>query len=109
MKGWEDAGIKAAVSVSALVVSALNDGPVSRSFDLTLEPILSSLKVSSTVLNQSKDWHNKGYKSPKTKPRLLSSTMKSPTHGQWSPEKPKDAPKRAKKNEIEGKRCLISE
>jgi len=97
------------VSVSTPVILALDNSPVSKTLDLTLEPILSLLKTSRTILNQSKDQCNKGYKSPNTKPKLLSPKTKSPTRGQWPIEESKDAPKRAKKNATEGEILLMSE
>ena len=58
-EGREDEGTKegmeVVVSVLALAVPALDDRPVSKSLDLTLEPILSLLKTSCTDLNQAKD------------------------------------------------------
>ena len=80
-KGREDEGTeegtKVVVFVSAPAVPALDDRPVSKSLDLTSEPILSLLKTSCTDLNQAKDWHNSGYRLPNTRPRVLSPRTKS--------------------------------
>ena len=53
-EGTEE-GTEVAVSISTLTVPALDDKPVSRSLNLTLDPKISLLKTSHTDLNQAKD------------------------------------------------------
>ena len=96
------------MSISAPAVLALDDRPISKSLDLILEPILSLLKTSHTVPNQSKDWRNRGYKLTNTNSKLLLPKTKLPTRGQWPLGEPKNAVKQAKKNAIEGEVHLIS-
>ena len=81
-KGREDEGMEEGTGV-AMSVSALDDKPVSKSLDLTLDPILSPLKTSRTDLNQAKDWRNNGYKLPNIKLTPLSPRTKSPIRGRW--------------------------
>ena len=87
-EGWEDEGTeegtKVIVSVPALAMPTLKDEPLSRSLDLTSDPILSLLKTSRTDLNQARDSYNSGYRSPNTKPRPPSPITNSSICGYWS-------------------------
>ena len=84
-EGWDDEGVEegmeVAMSVPALAVPTLEDEPLSRSLDLTSDPIISLLKTPHTDLNQVRDWYNSGYRSPNTKPRPLLPITKSPICG----------------------------
>ena len=76
VEGREDEGAKegteVAMSVPTPAVPTLEDEPLSRSLDLTSNPILSLLKTPRTDLNQARDWYNSGHRSPNTKSRPLS-------------------------------------
>ena len=107
-----------AMSTPAPIMLTLEDEPLSRPSDLTLDPIFFLLKSSLMDLNQARDSCNSGYKSPNTKPRPLPTTTKSPIcrYGSLDENTPNvslrestNAPKRANKKAMKGEMRLISE
>ena len=99
-------GSEAAMSTSNSTGLSLDDNPVSSLLDLT-----SNIALRSTTkpLNQLTDWCNKGSKSANTTLRLLPSKTKLSIQGEKEWETPKEAPKCAKRNEIEGQTILTLE
>ena len=99
-------GPKAAVSSTISMGSSLDDNLVSSSLDLTSGITLRSPTKSS---NQLSDWWSKGSRSANIKLKPQPPNTKSSTNGQKERETPREAPKHAKRNEIEGQNILTLE